>query len=92
MKIENSAKPSLPPITQDLRSARPASVAAGDDVRLSGLSIQLSSTSEGGVFDAAKVSEIKQAIAEGRFTINPENIANRLLSVAKEMVDAQHQA
>jgi flagellar biosynthesis anti-sigma factor FlgM len=34
-------------------------------------------------FDAGRVSEIKQAIAEGRFTINAEAIAERLISLGQ---------
>ncbi|MBV5336597.1 MAG: flagellar biosynthesis anti-sigma factor FlgM, partial [Deltaproteobacteria bacterium] len=40
----------------------------------------------------ARVSEIKQAIAEGRFTINAGAIADRLIASAKELVDSQRQA
>jgi negative regulator of flagellin synthesis FlgM len=36
--------------------------------------------------DSAKVDAIKQAIAEGRFKINPEKIADGLLSSVKELL------
>lgn len=36
--------------------------------------------------DTAKVEAIKQAISEGRFKINPEMIADRLLSSVKELL------
>ena len=36
--------------------------------------------------------EIKQAIAEGRFEINAGAIADRLISSARELVDAQRRA
>lgn len=36
--------------------------------------------------DAARVTEIKQAIAEGRFSVNPERIADGLLASVREML------
>ena len=42
--------------------------------------------------DAGRVAEIRQAIADGRFTINAGAIADRLIASAKELVDAQQQA
>ncbi len=36
--------------------------------------------------DMARIQEIKQAIAEGRFTINPEAIANSLIESARDLV------
>ncbi|MDP2795676.1 MAG: flagellar biosynthesis anti-sigma factor FlgM [Sulfurisoma sp.] len=36
--------------------------------------------------DAARVAEIKQAIAEGRFSVNPERIADELLQSVREML------
>ena len=37
-------------------------------------------------FDAAKVEEIKAAIAEGRFKINPEAIADGLIAMARDLI------
>ena len=42
-------------------------------------------------FDAGRVAEIKQAIADGRFTINAGAIADRLIASARELIDAQRQ-
>lgn len=42
--------------------------------------------SEGQPVDTAKVEAIKQAISEGRFKINPEKIADGLLSSVKELL------
>lgn len=39
-----------------------------------------------------KLAEIKEAIAQGRFKINPEAIADRLLDTAHEMIRKQRQA
>ena len=94
MKIESSTKPSGAPLIKETRSQsapKPES-ASGDDVRLSGLSAQLRATDNEPAFDAARVSEIKQAISDGRFTISAGAIADRLIASAKELVDSQRQA
>ena len=39
--------------------------------------------------DSAKVEAIKQAISEGRFKINPEMIADRLLTSVKDLLASQ---
>lgn len=36
--------------------------------------------------DSARIAEIKQAIAEGRFSVNPERIADGLLQSVREML------
>jgi negative regulator of flagellin synthesis FlgM len=41
------------------------------------------------VVDVARVAEIKQAIAEGRFQIQPERIADGLLASVREMLTKQ---
>lgn len=94
MKIESSTKP-----VGDLRfketrapSASKTASASADEVQLSPLSAQLSASDDEQSFDAARVSEIKQAISEGRFTINAGAIADRLIASAKELVDSQRQA
>lgn len=60
--------------------------------------VQLTSSSQlqamGGLndsapMDSAKVEAIKQAISEGRFKINPEMIADRLLSSVKDLLASQ---
>lgn len=38
------------------------------------------------VVDAQRVSEIQQAIREGRFNINPEAIADKLVASVKELL------
>ncbi|MFV0371266.1 MAG: flagellar biosynthesis anti-sigma factor FlgM [Azonexus sp.] len=42
--------------------------------------------------NGSKIAEIKEAIAQGRFKINPEAIADRLLDTAREMISKQRQA
>lgn len=66
-----------------------------DSVSLSDTSSQLqaleTSVNQASGFDAAKVEAIKQAISEGRFKINPEQIADGLIASTRELV-AQHKA
>jgi len=66
---------------------------SSDSVTLSSASTQIqaleSGISEASGFDTAKVEAIKQAISEGRFSINPGLIADKLIASAKELA-AQH--
>ena len=92
MKIESSNKTASTPLATRAQSTGKASSAGKDDVQLSALSAQLSATDDEQSFDAARVSEIKQAIADGRFTINAGAIADRLIASARQLVDSQRQA
>ena len=92
MKIESSNKPTNAPLATRTQSAGRTSAAGKDDVQLSALSTQLSAVDDEQSFDAARVSEIKQAIADGRFTINADAIADRLIASARQLVDSQRQA
>jgi len=42
--------------------------------------------SNGEVFDSARVEEIKQAISEGRFAVNTEKVADRLLESVRDLL------
>jgi negative regulator of flagellin synthesis FlgM len=93
MKIESSTKTHTAPLVKESRvpvSDKPEP--AGDEVRLSGLSSSLHASGDEQPFDAARVAEIKSAIAQGRFSINPEAIADRLINSAREMIDSQRKA
>ncbi len=94
MKIEGSTKPAGAPLIKETRanSAGKSASASNDDVQLSAVSAQLIASDDGQAFDAARVSEIKRAIADGQFTINAGAIADRLIASAKELVDSQRQA
>jgi negative regulator of flagellin synthesis FlgM len=62
---------------------------SGAEVSLSSLSSKLQeiqASASADVVDIQRVSEIKQAIAEGRFKVNPERIADGLLSSVREML------
>jgi negative regulator of flagellin synthesis FlgM len=98
MKIDNSLKSlgtpageSRPAKSSKTDSSATASVApeSGVSVELSGLSAQIhSQLSSGEVLDSARVAEIKQAIAEGRFRVNPDVVADRLLKTVQELITA----
>lgn len=62
-------------------------VGAGDRVDISSLSAQLQEVGAGDTaVDSARVAEIKQAISEGRFQINPERIADGLLASVRDIL------
>lgn len=42
--------------------------------------------------NSARIAEIKQAIAEGRFKINPEAIADGLIDTARDLIRTQRRA
>jgi negative regulator of flagellin synthesis FlgM len=69
--------------------ARPM-VTAGDQVALSSLSARLqeagAAMADTPVVDAARVAEIKRAISEGRFQVNPERVADGLLESVRQML------
>lgn len=102
MKIDNSMKPVGSPSGESkTRAARetPASSAssAGDaKVELSSLSARLAQLEQtlnnSPVVDSAKVSEIQQAISEGRFKVNPEKVADGLIESVRQMLAAQPRA
>ncbi len=48
-----------------------------------------SSSANGSIVNTARVQEIKQAISEGNFQINPEAVADRLLETAKELIQSK---
>ncbi|HEY5764045.1 MAG TPA: flagellar biosynthesis anti-sigma factor FlgM [Rhodocyclaceae bacterium] len=94
MKIEglNTTSPlaggSKPKASSAPRADAPAS--AGDSVAI-GAAAALASGSEAPV-DGARVQAIRQAISEGRFQINPEAIADRLIESARELIESQRRA
>ena len=66
--------------TKRADAVQPATPAV-DQVHLSTLATQGPST-DASSYDAAKVSEIKQAIAEGRLTVDASVVADRLIAQA----------
>lgn len=48
-----------------------------------------SNPASGSIVNTARVQEIKQAISEGNFQINPEVVADRLLETVKELIQSK---
>jgi negative regulator of flagellin synthesis FlgM len=71
-------------------AAGTAGSGGGERVQLSPLSAQMqaieSSMADTPVVDSARVAEIRQAIAEGRFKVNPDAVADSLLQTARELL------
>jgi negative regulator of flagellin synthesis FlgM len=82
------------PAADQARARSTAGAAAGpaacDTIHISDLSNQLASLENrfatDGAFDAARVESIKTAIREGRFTVNPEAVADKLLDSVRELL------
>lgn len=98
MKIDSSTRTSaLTGSNTPARGEKPAAASNGnggqDSVKLSSMSTQIQALetgiSEASGFDAAKVEAIKLAISEGRFTINAEAIADKLISSTRELLAKQ---
>ena len=100
MKINNSiGKPAGIAGAQEVVSGKPtgpaqaAPKAAGDRVDITSLSSQLqaleSRLADVSVVDVARVDAIKQAISEGRFKVDSEVVADRLIATVKEYLLSQ---
>lgn len=92
MKIDSSAfkAPPVPPAGNAPQKTAAAPLPT-DAVSLSQAAQTQSAASKPPV-DSAKIQEIKTAIAEGRFRINPEAIADGLIETARELVNSQRKA
>ena len=96
MKIDNSLKTvggiASEGVTGKSGKTNAAKPEPGVSVELSGLSSQLQALdaqlSSGEVVDASRVAEIKQAISEGQFKVNPDVVADRLLQTVQELIVA----
>lgn len=96
MKIDNSAKTigqvQSPPGAR-AHGTRPAATGVKAGNPSTGQSTTVVSAALNSVsgteaaFNSQKVAEIRQAISEGRFQINPERIADGLISSVREMLD-----
>ncbi|HUX25741.1 MAG TPA: flagellar biosynthesis anti-sigma factor FlgM [Burkholderiales bacterium] len=99
MKIDSTLK-SIGPGTVSAGSTRSSkgapskpSSGGGESVQLSPLSSQMqaieASMAETPVVDSARVAEIKQAIADGRFKVNPHAVADSLLQTAHDLIQSK---
>lgn len=99
MKIDNTIKPtSSGSVSSDSKTrparAEAAAPAQGDSrVQLSSLSSRLQQIEQvigqAPVVDSGRVAEIKNAISEGRFSVNPEKVADGLIDSVRQMLSAQ---
>ncbi|ATE59404.1 flagellar biosynthesis anti-sigma factor FlgM [Thauera sinica] len=101
MKIENTGKPVAAGSANEARNRPavagqnvPATVAtASDKVELSSLSSSLqkaeAAMAETPVIDQKKVDEIRQAIADGRFKVDADRVADGLIASVREMLGRQ---
>lgn len=48
-----------------------------------------SNLASGSVMDSARVQEIKQAISDGNFQINPGAVADKLLETVRELIQSK---
>jgi negative regulator of flagellin synthesis FlgM len=70
------------------QASRTTTTAASDQVELSALAgrLQEASAATDEPVDAGRIAEIKKAITEGRFQVNPERIADGLLESARQLL------
>lgn len=100
MKIDDSLKKTggLGVGTTQTRSGKAADKAGSvskaqpesDSVHISSQAQTLTKLAGGSaVFDTKKVEEIKAAIAEGRFQVDPEKVANGLLDTVTDLLHSR---
>lgn len=96
MKIDSSAGKNIASAAEP-RPRTSGAAAAGAQVASSSEKVELSSMSsslqkadaaisETPVVDSKRVAEIKQAIADGRFKVNTDRIADGLINSVREML------
>lgn len=101
MKIDKSSTP-LPSASIELatRSNKSAATASSNSLPENSISVSLGSTASQlnsmeksmastPMVDSKKVAEIKQAISEGRFKVNANVIADKLLDSVKSLINHQ---
>ena len=83
-----SANATTPPVANGTTPAGaiPTSADPSATIELSSTASTLLSGSTSPEFDAAKVDKVSSAISSGQYKINPEVIADKLISNAKELL------
>jgi negative regulator of flagellin synthesis FlgM len=75
------------------QSAATSPLSTASNVRISDLSARLAGAeaniSAGAPFDVKKVEDIKAAITGGKFRVNPEAVADKLIAHVQEMLGGQ---
>lgn len=98
MKITDIKATPLQPSGPDAKGGKQAGPTTGPvdgaPIRLSGLGGQLAhletELASSPSFDAARVAEVRQAIVEGRYRVDAEAIADRLLAGAADFLRRPH--
>ncbi len=85
MKIETSYKLQTPQTATIKRRA--ATTDSAKTTQTADTATLSCATKTQSPFDAAKVEEIKTAIAQGRFKINVDAIADGLIAMARELIE-----
>ncbi|THF64187.1 flagellar biosynthesis anti-sigma factor FlgM [Pseudothauera rhizosphaerae] len=95
MKIDSSLKPVAGPTAGQPKGRAEAggNAAAGETVELSSLSTTLqkaeTAIASAPEVDSKRVEEIRQAISEGRFKVDPGRIADGLLDSVRQLLAGQ---
>jgi negative regulator of flagellin synthesis FlgM len=100
LKIDNSINPVTTVSVNDGKRQAGAAPSAGAEQAKSDTSVHISqnaaklqsadsTSASDAVVDTARVNEIKQAISEGNFKVNPEVVADRLLETVRELIQSK---
>lgn len=83
-KAGSGARPAASAKTSETQGKPPAGVSV--TVSTAARALEKADTNEGAEVDAKKVATVRAAIQQGTYTVNPEAIADKLLSNAQEML------
>lgn len=93
MKIDSTGKPlasSVPrPAAASPASSKPTEAPQQESVSINPLAAKMQAVESGSTqasFDADKVAAIRQAIAEGKFTVRTDAIADKLLAGVQDLL------
>lgn len=86
-KVQRSSKTAGKTAARGTAASSGSGGAETDKVELSSLaSMMAGSADETSPVDSARIEAIKQAIREGRFVVNPEAIADKLIASVQDLV------
>ncbi len=93
MKIDSSSFKS-PPLRSSAPVAQKSAESANSATTAVSLSAAASALQSGNnvPVNSARIQEIKEAISQGRFKINPEAIADGLVNTARDLLNSQRKA
>ena len=81
------------PVRAEAEKSTPAPASTASNVSLSEAASKIQALEEGARqssgFDVARVAALKQAIAEGKFQVSPQMIAEKLLDSARNLLQEQ---